>query len=262
MKRLTRLWLAFAKNSLAREMEFRGNFLFKMLMEIGWASTTIFSLEVIFSQTSSLASWSKGEVYLIYALFRISSALSAMLYRKNLFMLSRIVNKGDYDFYLTKPINTYFLTLTRYQSFDRLSQFAVGIALLVFALSFEQVRLSITYPGLIPLFIVSAVFIRLGITVIIHLPVFWTSKLGNVSRLEINLFGTARFPRHVFPPVLRSLLTFVAPVLLAASIPTEIILGKTSLLWALVVFSMAFGLFAASYLLFYQALKHYSSASS
>ena len=72
MTRYLTLWLKFFKNVLVREMEYKGHFLLNILVEIGWTAVLVISLELIFAQTATIAGWSKGEAFIIYALYRLT----------------------------------------------------------------------------------------------------------------------------------------------------------------------------------------------
>lgn len=262
MKRYTKLWLSFAKNSLIREMGFKANFLVKVTLEIGWAFATIFMFEIIFYQTNTIAGWKKGEIYLIYSLFRIVSAIGSIIYRKNLSRLSHLINSGEFDYYLTKPVNIFFLSNTRYVSLDRISQTLVGIGIYLYALTFPEVPNTPKTLLLTLFFIPLGILIRFSLNVIIHLPVFLSEKLENIYRLELTFFSIARYPRGVFPPFLVKIFTFLIPVLAVAALPAEIILSKSPQYWILILLTIAITLFTISYKLFNLALRSYTSASS
>lgn len=243
-------------------MEFKGNFLITLVLEIAWTMVTVFTITIVFSQTNSMGGWSKGEVFLIYALFRLSSALSAMFTRGNIERLPELINTGEFDFVLVKPVNHFFFTNFRHMAIDRISQLAAGIILVWYAYSLMMIPLTLVTWLYVLFFVIIGTVIRSSISLLIHLPSFWLQQVQNFLRLELTFTTTARFPRVVYPLGLRFFLSFIVPVLFIAAVPAELILGKSSLHWLGLLLLVALCLGSVSYSLFNHALKYYSSASS
>ncbi len=262
MKRYFKLWLEFARNSIIREMEFKGNFLTQILVEIGWASVSIFAFEMIFLQTETIADWTKSQVYLIYAIFRTASAFMSIITRKNIMRFSLLINSGKFDYYLTKPIDTLFYSTTRRVAFDRLSQLTVGVVLLGYSLWLGQLSIDRSILFTLLILIPAAAFIRFCIEMIIVTPIFWLQKLENITDLIFTVMGPARFPRAAFPAPMRIILTFVIPIMFVAAIPAEIVLGKLDQLFIIPFLIFSGVLFLIMRKFFNFAIRHYSSASS
>lgn len=260
--RYLKLWSAFAKTSLLVKLEYKANFFLQIIVEIGWALVTVFALEIMFTQTDDISGWTKGEVFMIYAFYRLMSAMGAVIFRENIRELIVLVNSGNLDLLLTKPINTFVLVFTRHLAIDRFSQVLISLAVFYYATYILGLQFTLIKITLVIFLCLSGVFIRYGLSIIIHSLVFWLENLDNLERLELTLFGTARFPRQAFPPALRTAFTFVVPIMFAAAIPAEIFLGKSSpiLLWITILLTSFISIFV--YKFFFFALRHYSSASS
>ena len=59
MRRYIRLYLAFLRIGLIKEMSFRGNFLIRAGTELLWFVLLIVFYDVIYSKTDSIGGWSK-----------------------------------------------------------------------------------------------------------------------------------------------------------------------------------------------------------
>jgi len=258
----TKLWLNFARTSLLIKLEYKTNFLLQMIIEVCWAAVTFFTLEIMFYQTNSLAGWSKGEVFMIYAIYRLMTAIGAILFRKNISNLVILVNTGELDLLLTKPVNIFFMIFNRIISIDRISQVVISFLLFIYASHLTHLVWSLPRILEVLVLTICGVIIRFGFSIIIHSFVFWFQNLENIERLELNLFGTARFPRQAFPQFLQNLFTIVIPIMFTAAIPAEIILGKTGPLLFVSTIILAIISASITYNFFYFALRHYSSASS
>lgn len=262
IKRYLSLWLAFVKNSLARELEFKGNFVIDFLIELFWMGTTLFALEVIFTHTTAISGWSKGEVMFLYGFYRLGSALATIVIRKNVFELSSLVNEGGYDFYLTKPVDTLFLTFTRKAALHKSSFIFSSLVVIFYALSLLNQPLSIRMVFYSLLLVPITMIIRTGLEIVIVTPIFWLQKLHNIQDLLYTITKPASFPRKAFPPAFEHFFTFAIPILFTGAIPAEIILNKAPfwLFPASIIMAIAFTIISRSF--FYLALRHYSSASS
>ena len=91
---------------------------------------------------------------------------------------------------------------------------------------------------------------------------FWIENLFNVGDLFREIMDAAKRPSDIFTGVASTIVTFVIPVGLIATIPTKILLGTedwSGTIW-MIVSSIA--LFGCARLFFLASLRRYSSASS
>jgi len=248
--------------SLARAMIYKANFLSQVLIEIGWSSVTLVSIELIFTNITTMVGWDKGELLFIYSIYRFSQAIYAIFFRKGIRELPSAVNLGNLDQILTKPVNSVFLIVTKYVALDRFSQIIIAFLILLYAQANHPFIWSPLNVSLYCLFCLLGAFIRFSLAFSIHLPVFWIQKLANLERLEITFFGFSRYPRKVFPPFFQAIFSFFLPVLFTAAIPAEILTSRTPLYWTVLVILVTLVLFIFSLKFFNFALRHYSSASS
>jgi ABC-2 type transport system permease protein len=256
------LWLHFARNSLLRQMEFQTNFIIDFFIEILWTLVTLFAVEILFIKTDSLAGWSKGEVIMIYALYRLSSGISAIITRRNIMHFSQLINQGELDHLLTKPVNIFFMSLTRIVALERLSPLITAGILLWYSFHLLSLKLDVQLAVVMVISIILGSLIRFCLETIIVTPIFWLQKLENIQSLIYTVFTPARFPRQAYPIIFARIFSFILPVLFVAAIPTEIILNKSPITWIIIMAFVALSLFIIAVNFFNFALKHYSSASS
>jgi ABC-type uncharacterized transport system permease subunit len=57
-----RVWLAFARFGLMRELSFRGNFLIKVSVELLWLAILLIFYDMVFTHTRVVAEWSRGRI--------------------------------------------------------------------------------------------------------------------------------------------------------------------------------------------------------
>jgi len=259
--RYLNLWLRFAHFSLMQNLEYKANFLVDMVVEIGWSLVTLFAIEIIFYTVDSIAGWSKGEIVLVYAFYRLSSAITTIFLRKNIFRFPLLINSGEFDLYLTKPVDPLFMAMFRMVSLDRLIQVVTSI--FVFMYGFSLLSYSFGMTEIVGIIILVPVvgLIRLCLEIITVTPVFWLQKLENIYDVIFTFFTPARFPRQAYPALFVFIFTYIYPVLFVGAIPVEIVFKKAIHLIP-VTFLVAVILFIFMRLFFKRALKAYASASS
>jgi ABC-2 type transport system permease protein len=244
-------------------MEYKAHFLTNVLVEIVWTFVTLFVFEAIFTQTTSLGGWSKGEVIFLYGFYRLVSAFYYIFFRSNIDRLSYLVNSGEFDLFLTKPISILFHSTTRVTALQNFSQVILGVIILVVYGSQLAISLTPIFLVMLLLMIVSAILMRLSLGVIIMLPVFKLQKLENIAQLQYTFFSSmAKYPRSAFPMLFQGFFSIVIPVLFVAAIPIEVLLGKSTILMAGVVLLMALFWFMLMRYLFGITIRQYTSASS
>src|ERR1700729_1038206 len=65
LKRYLTIYAALWKNSVAREMSFKGNFILWILVELLWFGLQLSFVSVIYAQTNSIGSWTKWQMVLL-----------------------------------------------------------------------------------------------------------------------------------------------------------------------------------------------------
>lgn len=257
-----RVYLAFVRNCLAREMEFRGHFFFLVGSKLLWSVLSVALIGVIFAQVQTVAGWTLDEMIVLTGAYLLVLSLSNILFFQNMARLSEYVNRGDLDFVLTKPLDSQFLVSARYTTFNEIPAVLLALVYLVAGL----VRL-----GRVPdagsvlafvLYLVVALALIYACWFLSVTLVIWSGRIENIHYLMYPFLEMARVPADVFLGIFRPLLTFVVPIAFVSTVPAQALLGVLNPLLAVygIIFSAV--LVALSHVTWGWALRHYSSASS
>ncbi|MDP1743741.1 MAG: ABC-2 family transporter protein, partial [Candidatus Amesbacteria bacterium] len=84
MKRYLSLFQKFTQNNLAREMEYRENFIFWVLVQVFYVGLHLLTINIYFSFADTIAGWTKIEVYFLVGVFRIMEGTFKMLIHPNI----------------------------------------------------------------------------------------------------------------------------------------------------------------------------------
>lgn len=262
MKRYLKLYWALFKNCLVREMEFRTHFILSNIISLFWAVAFIFSFVIIYQHVDSVNGWTQPQALLLLAIYFISDRIFDTFLEINLGNFVFLVNNGELDFVLTKPVSAQFLVSLRRISFSFLISLLATMGLVVYLLKLYFSPIPVWQWLIFFILLISGVVISYALWFMSLLPVFWWGRVSNISHLFRVIHQFTRIPLDITGPVLRPLFTYLIPIIFVATVPAQSLIGTLN--WSLA----AFGIAAAIFLLWLSgqawrfSLKHYSSASS
>src|SRR5476649_160629 len=113
LKRYFTIYAALWKNSVAREMSFKGNFILWIFVELLWFGLQLSFVSVLYGQTDSIGTWSKWEYVLLIGASNFIQQIFQAFFLTNCTGMSELVRTGKMDFLLALPVNTRFIVSTR-----------------------------------------------------------------------------------------------------------------------------------------------------
>jgi ABC-2 type transport system permease protein len=255
------------KNNFVREAVYRTNFLTTVLVDLVWIIVELSFFTIIYSNTDSLAGWQKEQVYFFLGLLAASDALFSLLFARNFWAFSDLVNKGDLDTLLTKPIHPLFLALTRWMSLTSVFSFLFGVILMI------RFGPAAGFQGGIHWFELSAwilvgLLTQLILRFLFSVTVFWTERSWALQMMYYQFFQFGTKPDAIYPKAIQWIIKSLLPFAFIASVPATSLLSQSSpelrqsqtpWIWVLLVLGVmtAFALF-----LWNRGLRRYQSASS
>ncbi|GCE16729.1 ABC transporter permease [Dictyobacter kobayashii] len=263
MKIYLRLLRIFYTNALMSEFEYRLNFWSNIGMSFFWLIVSIFSINIFFLHTQTIAGWNYYNLLVVLGLFFAMNGYQQMVLQPNLSRLSEYVRLGTFDYVLTKPVNSQFFISLRNIGINNVSDPLFGIGLIIYGLYQSHNTPNLLQVLFFILLMISAMIILYSLNLIIHIPTFWLVNLDQIDILTTRLLETARFPLAFYQnPLLRNLLTFVIPVAFMTTFPAQALLGRSD--WPVVLGAvlLASTLFTLSAAFWRFALIYYSGASS
>jgi ABC-2 type transport system permease protein len=260
--RYIRLLGLFLKASFLVELEYRANFVGRVLVGLFWVGVTILSTTVFFAHTDSIGGWHFNQVLVITGLFTLMGGIIQALLQPNVQKIIEMVRLGTLDFVLTKPVNSLFLASLRYSQLFSAVDIVSGAVIILVALS----RMGYVPDWLVilqfALMFAMAVLIVYSIWTVMATMSFWFVKVGNLSELFNSIWDTARFPVSTFQGILRILLTVIVPIAFITTFPAQAVLGRLDALTLAGAAVMGAAMFGFSVWFWRYAVRSYSSASS
>lgn len=263
MKRFFRLHRIFIAQYLKKLMEYKVDFL---LGAFGLLLTQIIQiafLGIIFSQIPSLIGWSFDEILFIYGFSLIAKSLDH-LFTDNLWMVGyRIIRKGEFDKYLTRPINTLYHVIAENFCVDAFGEMLTCALLLGW--SIPKLDLPFHWYTL-PLMLVVAVFATLiytSLKIMTAAISFWTKASGHITHMLYMTNDFSKYPVSIYNKAVQTIITYVIPFAFTAYFPASYFLtGKNPLFCIGGTVIAGTVLFLLALFVWNWGLKAYESAGS
>jgi ABC-2 type transport system permease protein len=267
-----RVFLAFARNSLVRDMTFRGNFLIEAVTSMAWMLMNLAFYMLIYKYTDSIAGWDKYQFFLFLSTGLFVNSLVQTFFMVNVDEMSDLIRTGALDFALLKPIDTQFLVSLRRVDWSSLGNFVLGAGLALYALIHLHYLPGAVQIVLYPLYVLCGVAIYYSLMIALGAATVWMGR--NVTLLDFWFYVTifSRYPMEIYNgpwgTPLRRAFTFLIPVLIVVNVPARLLVRPLSPQstedWLLLPFTIVATLvsLAVSRWIFERALVSYRSASS
>lgn len=260
MNRYWQVLKLFWSTAIAAELEYRLNFIIAALSSLGNLIGSLFGLFLFYRTDYTFEGWSWDEALIILGVFTVLQGFSATFLVPNLNRIVEQVQQGTLDFVLLKPISSQFWLSSRTVSPWGVPDIIFGGIIIAYAgmrlnLSFSNYLLS-AIPLLFGLISLYSLWFMLGATSI------WFVKIYNVTEVLRGLLEAGRFPMVAYPAAYRFFFTFVVPVAFLTTVPAEVMLGRTQVVWVAGAGILGLGLLLASGIFWRFALRFYTSASS
>ena len=261
--RYLRLYKTFVAQHLKKLMEYRIDFLTGALSFLINQITNIVFIGIIFSQIPNLDGFLFYEIIFIYGFSLVPKGIDHLL-TDNLWKVAWfIVRKGDFDKYLTRPINPLLHVIMESIQFDALGELLTGIILMIIA----SIKLSIQYTFVnVTLMIIAMVFgtlIFTSIKIACSAFAFKIKQSGSILQIFYMTSDFAKYPVTIYNSIVRNIITYIIPFAFTAYYPASYILRGTNPLFnigGVVIASVV--LFVISILIWNKELDSYESAGS
>lgn len=219
LRRAIKMHKIFMAQELKRFMEYKGDFITGAIGMLIAQLCNIAFISVIFTQIPNLKGWSFEEVLFIYGFSLIPKAIDHLFF-DNLWSVGYfIVRKGDFDKYLTRPINPLFHVMAEKFQIDAFGELIMGIVLLSCSLPSLQIQWSVTKLVLIAVAVIFSSFIYTGIKIGTSAIAFWTKQSGAVIYMVYMVNQFANYPIDVYNNAVRSILTYIIPFAFTSYFP-------------------------------------------
>ena len=261
MKRYLRIYKAIITINFAYLLAYRANFINSVLSSMAWGIFNFIWIGLLTSKSSHVFGWRTDELVIITIGYVLLTGIFYSLFTRNFENLSRIIDRGELDSILLKPMDSQFQVSMMRISFSSLIRTVMGGGLLIWWIATHHYPVAfIEVFGFVALMGVGVVMMY-SIWFIFLTVLIWYPNLGNMVELLYTINGFARYPIEMLKNTrLVALLIFV-PMALIVSTPAKALLEKNAWGDIALLCGISALLFVLSRVGWKYALKSYTSAS-
>lgn len=214
--------------TLKSRMEYRFSFLMDILIHIFIYVINYMSLWIIFEKFKSISGWGFYEVMFLYNLNLLSYGFCCMFFYSPMQGLERMVQRGDFDSILVRPIKPFWHLIFRGFNHVFLGHIILAAIIFYVSISHLQVSWNLFKALMFLLVIIGGVLIQTAILVLSGSLSFWFVR----SRAAVNttIYGLRAFldyPITIYPGWIQVILTFIVPYAFVNFYPSELFLQKS-----------------------------------
>lgn len=262
-KRYIYIYLIFAKNCLAKQMEYRTNFFLMIAIETAFLFIKLLYTFVVYGTGVSISGFSTDSILLFTGTFLIMTGIYLSFFYFNFTNIQQYVSEGSLDMYITKPISLQFITTLRFIDIGTAIPNIIG-GMITLIVGWRRMGIPVnieTISGYIG-FIVSGVVISYSIMLAPQLLCFLIIKGNSLREITDSLWDFNSMPMNIYNKWMQGTGIFIFPIFLVSNFSPLFILGKLgrfNILWGIVapiIFLMLVRF------LWKLSIKNYCSASS
>lgn len=254
-----KIWFLMSKNSFLNWISQR--FLFLIFL-VGKLIRFFFFFSFLFLITegaTQIAGYATNQIIFFFLTFNLIDTISQFFFRE-VYRFRSLVQSGDFDLILVKPVNSLFRVLLGGADMIDL----IVIPFLLWAVYYFGALLSPTNTEVISyiVLVLNGLMIATAFHIVVLGMAIMTMEIDHAIMIYRDFTALGRFPVDVYREPLRGFLTFLIPLGVMVTLPAKALMGLVSPLGILM--SLIFGVFSLflSFKFWNFAIKKYTSASS
>ena len=260
--RYFRLYLYFLRFAFSRAMEFRVDFFFRVLMDGVFYITQFFFFNIIYLHTPALGGWDDAQMKLFISSFIFVDAFYMTFFANNSWWFPISINRGDLDYYLTRPASSFFFLSFKEFAANSLLNLVLACSILIYHLSLYPSQLSEFKIFFYVLFLMNGAFLYYMTFLIFLLTVFWSQSPRGFSDVFYAAEKVFQRPDGIFQNYFRRFFITILPFSIMASFPLRFLLEDNILPVISQIVGASFFIYTVVFFLWKKGLRDYSSASS
>jgi ABC-2 type transport system permease protein len=260
--RYLRLYLHFLRFSFSRAMEFRVDFFFRVLMDGLWYAVHLAYFAVLFRFTGGLGGWNYDQVLIFAASMFLMDALQMTFFSNNFWWFPMLVNRGDLDYYLLRPVSPLFFVSLREFAANSFLNLLLAVGILVWALARYPDPLGAGRIALYSLLLVAGVYLFYLLSMVFLIPVFWLQSRTGIREVFWSLERFGLRPHGIYRGWTRWVLVTLLPFAFLCSYPCMVLFEGPTALLLLHTAAVLAGVTFVMVWMWRRGLRSYASASS
>lgn len=258
-----RVYRRLIRLHVASGVEYKGWWLMLIQVLFVVASDPI-STVLVFSRFGPVGDWTVERILMIYALAVASFGLAETFFRGFDYFPFRMIQNGAFDRLFLRPCSLFTQVAASYFHIHRTVRPVTGLIVVAWSLGRQGIRLDVSSAGMLVLAILGGMLLYCGVFVLTSgLSVFTVRGIDWIYILTNASYQIARIPHEYLPLAMKSLFTFLMPVLVISYYPASAACGWGAPQWTgWLAFPAGCVFFALSLLIWRVGVRHYKSTGS
>lgn len=262
MKRYLNIYLLLIRLNFKRNLVNRGDFFSGLLASLAWGIFSVIAIYILSARSSSVFGWNRHELFILIGVFNILiGGLFRTITVDNFTNMNRVIQRGELDSILTKPIDSQFLVSFFEIIISGVFRILIAVGFTLYILL--EANIQITFFSLLS-FVFISVFGLITIYSVWFLVMtfaIWFPDLHNLSEILFAADNLTRYPPSVLYAMRILIFYIFFPLTLVVAVPTKALLHKLTSYDAALLIVVACTLLYFSRKFWKFALRYYTSAS-
>ena len=207
-------------------MEFRVDFFFRVFMDCFFYLVQFVFFNIIYLHTDILGGWNLEQLSLFVAAFIFVDALHMTVFANNTWWLPISINRGDLDYYLTRPASSFFFLSLKEFAANSLLNLIIATGLLIYFLFQYSAPLEGWKVCIFFVLLINGAFLYFMTFLIFLLTVFWTSSPRGFADVFYAAEKVMQRPDGIFHGFFRRFFLTFLPFVMMASYPVRFLTEK------------------------------------
>lgn len=262
MRHYLALYAACIRFSFSKALMFRVDFFFRILMDCWYYAVNLLFFQVMLLHTPAIAGWTEPQMMIFVAFYLVVDAVNMVVFSNNLWALPQIINKGELDYCLIRPVSAFFLVTLRDFAWNSIVNLAMALGILGWAVARYPAPWTLAQSALLLMLLLNASLLFFLLQFLAVLPTFWNHSARGMTPIFWMLTKFQERPDRIYAGPLRIVLTTILPLSIVSSFPARLLLDGWN--WPIFVhiIVVSAGLWGVTLWLWRRSLRAYTSASS
>jgi len=261
MLRYFRIYKAIFKINTAYMLTYRASFINGIVSSLGWGMFQIIWMTLLTTKAKTVFGWRQDEMIFLAMGYIVSLGVFHFFFSRNFDAFSRIIDRGEFDSHLLKPLDKQFLISSMILSYPNAIRTMVGIGLIIWWSVIHQYHIGLFEVLNFSFLIGVGVMTMYSIWFIFITSLIWYPNLNNMVDFLYTINGLSRYPSEMIRLSGKIILYLFLPLILVVATPIRALLQKNMWPDELLLVVICALLFYLSRKFWKYSLKYYTSAS-
>jgi ABC-2 type transport system permease protein len=242
-------------------LAYRASFINGIVSSLGWGAFQIIWMTLLTNKARTVFGWRQDEMIFLAMGYIVSLGIFHFFFSRNFDAFSRVIDKGEFDSHLLKPIDTQFSISTSILSYPNAIRIFVGIGLMIWWAALHHYQIGIFEALNFGFLIIMGVMIMYSIWFLFITSLIWYPNLNNMVDFLYTLNGLSRYPAEMIRMSGKLILYIFIPLALTVATPIRALLHKSLFPDEFFLILICVTLLYLSRKFWKYSLKYYTSAS-